>query len=144
MKSLSNTIGAIFLLDQTYDIIELEERLHDALPGIKTFELAAFQVFKNWFKYIICDRLPPEERKSFLKILEEVSPKEADRMISNLSETLRKAMATAKRKGIDQGIEIVAKNMLRQNVPIEAIVTVTELPLTELKKLAEKVKLEQL
>ncbi len=151
LKNLSNTIGAIFLLDQTYDIIELADRLQDALPGIKTFELAGFQIFKNWFKYIISDQLPPEERKIFLKILEQASPKEANLMISNLSETIRKAQETAEQKGIKQGIErgiergieIVAKNMLRQNIPFEAIIAVTELPLIEIKKLAKEIKLEQ-
>lgn len=141
LKALSNFISAIFLLDQKYDIMELDERLIAVAKVLQNLDSNQFQQFKSWFTKIICNDLTKENFDSVVNILENSSPEEVETLItSNLAKTLRKAQEDAKLQGLAEGnkqkqIEI-AKRMLQRNLPLDAIADITELPLEEISKLA--------
>ncbi|MCK4261328.1 MAG: Rpn family recombination-promoting nuclease/putative transposase [Halanaerobiales bacterium] len=147
LKNLSNMIGSIFLLDQKYDIMELDDRLKSITDVLQNMDTRQFQLFTHWFNNIICSNLSKENLDNIVKMIKKSSPEEVEKVISNLGETIKKAQEEAELRGMEKGIEQgtkktqieIAKNLLKSNIPIEIVAKNTQLSLEEVKQLAEEI-----
>lgn len=133
---LSNTIGSIFLLDQDYDIIEIEERFKAVCNVMKHLDSDQFQLLTTWINKIICTSASNELLENIVKIIDtSLTNKEVDDIVSNFARTLKKMQEQAKAEGLEQGIEHIAKKMLKRNISEEIVAEITELPLTHIIRL---------
>jgi predicted transposase/invertase (TIGR01784 family) len=93
----------------------------------------------TWLKLISSNSLPEPVRNEIITILEQSRPEEAEQMISNMGETLRKMYEDAKTEGLLAGeakgkaegiLEANfenAKKMLAKNLPEDLIIEITGL-----------------
>jgi predicted transposase/invertase (TIGR01784 family) len=159
LKKLSNLIGSIFLLDQKYDIIEINDRLTSIADVLQKLDSRQFHHFTKWFTRIICSNISKENLDHVVKMIERSSPEEVEVVISNLAETLKKAQEEARRQGIELGFEKgheqgleqgrktkqieIVKNMIQCAIPLETIAKVTNLPLEDIQRICDEIAKDQ-
>jgi hypothetical protein len=91
------------------------------------------KIFNKWFKDIFPVRFKGNARENIEKILKETDPNEVNKMITNIERILDEELD---KRYIDGKIE-VAVNLVKMGLTPEKIAEVTELNITEIKKLFE-------
>ncbi|MCK4258969.1 MAG: Rpn family recombination-promoting nuclease/putative transposase [Halanaerobiales bacterium] len=133
---LSNTISSIFLLDQEYDIIEIEERFKAVCNVMRHLEPDQFQLLTTWIDKIILSSVSNEILDNIAEIIDSsFNSKEVDDMVSNFARTLKKMQEQSKVEGANQNSQQIAIEMLKRNVSEKFIAEVTRLPLSQLIRL---------
>jgi predicted transposase/invertase (TIGR01784 family) len=109
LLGFKNLIGGVFFLDQKKDKDELLHRLEELIGTLEKLEPDFYRLFAVWLKNIAVLGFPEKYKEVIGKVIDESNPKEARKMVSNLSETLKKAyddaVITGEVKGIEKGIE---------------------------------------
>jgi predicted transposase/invertase (TIGR01784 family) len=114
-------------------------------PTLKRFTPQKFQMFVTWLKLVSSNNLPEPVRNEIITILEQSRPEEAEQMISNMGETLRKMYEDAKTEGLLAG-EVKgkaeakledAKKMLAKNLPEDLIIEITGLSPEQIRQIKE-------
>ncbi len=112
----------------------------------KTNKFKTNNKLDEWVRFIkepevvdMSDENKNESIKKAKKVLQEISNDEQERYLAELREKYildqNSIRAYGKEEGIKEGIETVAKEMLRQGTDIEYIAKVTKLSKEEIKKL---------
>lgn len=146
-----NLISSVFVLDRVSDeeaMLGKLRRLKDILKGLPSAE---WNLFWNWAQYIMTRSLTATDRAVVSRIVRESKPEEADSVISNLEETLRRSYERKHSEGKQEGILLgklegklegmlegkqeVARRLLAMGMPVAQVVQVTELPEEEIRKL---------
>ncbi|WP_275983440.1 Rpn family recombination-promoting nuclease/putative transposase [Paenibacillus hamazuiensis] len=150
LLALSNTIGSVFLLDQTADQELLLERLRRLMDTIRNLPDDLQGQFINWLTNMIKVQLPPESRDVEHLILE---IKEKGVSVMGLQKNLEAIKLRGIEEGIEKGIEKgieegiekgralerenVARNMIAlglDNAAIEAATGVPEEKIEQMRK----------
>ena len=100
-------------------------------------------------------RLPEETKRELTNILAETRPEEAEKMVTNMEQTLgrmyeegkleglmageAKGKAEGKAEGILEGKMKDARKMLAKNMDEDLVADITELPLEQIKKLEAEI-----
>ena len=92
-------------------------------------------VIKSWSQFILARNLPQEGREEITRILDESSPEEVDKMISNVEKVIKKSVEDAEKQGIEKRNMEIAKRMLEEKENIEKIIKYTGLSREEIEKL---------
>lgn len=151
LLALKNLIGGVFFLDQKKDKNELLRRLEELIETLEKLEPDLYRLFAIWLKNIAVLGFPETYQEVIGKVIDESNPKEARKMVSNLSETLKKAYDDAEvigiEKGIQQGIEKgiekgmeqakqeIILNMLSKNMDEKLISEITGLPIAKIEEI---------
>jgi hypothetical protein len=91
LLGFKNLIGGVFFLDQKKDKDELLRRLEELIGTLEKLEPDFYRLFAVWLKNIAVLGFPEKYKEMIGKVIDESNPKEARKMVSNLSETLKKA-----------------------------------------------------
>ena len=89
LLELENLLGAVFLLDQCKNFIELITRLKKLAKIISKMNKNEFNLFVTWAKNTLTRILSPKQRKKFVEILENANPGEVEEMITNVERVLK-------------------------------------------------------
>lgn len=130
MLSLSNTIGSVFLLDQTENQGQLLERLGKLMHTIQQLPEDSQQKFVAWMANILLQKLP--ENESHLQ--EFIQSVKGDVSVMGLE----KVLDDIERRGEQKGKEEVAKRMLDLGVEISVIAAATGFSPDKIDQLREK------
>jgi predicted transposase/invertase (TIGR01784 family) len=147
LLELANLIGSVFLLDQKVEKEETINRLKELIGVLQKFNREEFNLFRMWLQQIATLGLRKKDKETVIKVLDDCNPEEAEQMVYNLAETLKKMHADALMEGLIAGeakgkaegkaegkIEVV-KNMLAKNMSPGLIAEVTGLSIEEIKAL---------
>jgi predicted transposase/invertase (TIGR01784 family) len=157
LVALTNLIGAVFQLEQAVSREEYRNRLLGLGPTLKKFTPQKFQMFVTWLKLVSSNNLPEPVKNEIIAILEQSRPEEAEQMVSNMGETLRKMYEDAKTEGLIAGeakgkeegkiegkaegiLEAKledAKKMLAKNIPENLIIEITGLSPEQIRQIKE-------
>ncbi len=143
LLDLKNLIGGVFFLDQKKDKDELLRRLEVLIETLEKLEPDLYRLFAVWLKNIAVLGFPETYKEVIGKVIDESNPKEARKMVSNLSETLKKAYDDAviagEVKGIEKGIEQakqeIVLNMLKKNMEEKLISEILGIPVDKIKEI---------
>ncbi|GIP30864.1 MULTISPECIES: Rpn family recombination-promoting nuclease/putative transposase [Paenibacillaceae] len=130
LLSLSNTIGSVFLLDQTENQGQLLERLGKLMHTIQQLPEDSQQKFVAWMANILLQKLP--ENESHLQ--EFIQSVKGDVSVMGLE----KVLDDIERRGEQKGKEEVAKRMLDLGVEISVIAAATGFSPDKIDQLREK------
>jgi predicted transposase/invertase (TIGR01784 family) len=137
---LGNLIGGVFFLDQKKDKDELLRRLEELIETLEKLEPDLYRLFAVWLKNIAVLGFPETYKEAIGKVIDESNPKEARKMVSNLSETLKKAYDDAVimgevsgiEKGVEQAKQEIILNMLSKKMDEKLISEITGLPIEKI------------
>jgi len=132
---VSGLFGAVFLVDQAKDLEEIITRLKLPAETIKKLDPEEFDLFTSWTENILTRNIQPEEKNEVVTILQETRPEEVEQMISNVERVLKKTYKDAEIKGIEQGILLVARQMLLEGEDVEKIIRYTGLSMEAIEQL---------
>jgi len=140
---LSNLVSVVFMLDRVEELEDILECFHKSIAVIKKLSLEEFQLLKSWSQFILARNLPQEGKEEITRILDESSPEEVDKMISNVEKVIKKSVEDAEKQGMEKGMEKgikkrnmeIAKRMLAQGIDINTIASCTDLSKEEIEKL---------
>jgi predicted transposase/invertase (TIGR01784 family) len=135
LLGLRNLIGGVFFLDQKKDKDELLCRLEELIETLEKLEPDLYRLFAVWLKNIAVLGFPEEYKEAIGKVIDESNPKEARKMVSNLSETLKKAYDDA----VIAGKIEVAQNMLAKDMDEKLISEVSGLPMEQINTLKKNI-----
>jgi predicted transposase/invertase (TIGR01784 family) len=135
LMDLANLIGAVFLLDQEIDSKEYRNRLLGIAPILRKFDANSFQLFKSWLKIISSADLPEHTKQEIIRIIDESTPEEAERMVTNMEKTLGNIYEEGKNDGFLAGKIEAAQKMLIENISEDLIVKITGLPVEQIRKI---------
>lgn len=130
LLSLSNTIGSVFLLDQTEDQAQLLERLGKLMHTIQQLPDESQQKFVAWMANILLQKLPEDEPR----IQEFIQNVKGDVSVMGLE----KVLDNIKREGKREGKEEVAKRMIDLGVDASVIAAATGFSPDKIDQLREK------
>ncbi|MFD3274304.1 Rpn family recombination-promoting nuclease/putative transposase [Paenibacillus dendritiformis] len=130
LLSLSNTIGSVFLLDQTEDQAQLLERLGKLMHTIQQLPEESQQKFVAWMANILLHKLPENEAH----IHEFVQSVKGDVSVMGLEKILN----DIERKGEQKAKEEVAKRMIDLGLDASVIAAATGFSPDKIDKLREK------
>ena len=156
LTALDNFIGSVFKIDQAVGPKEYRDRLLEIGPTLKKFDAKKFQLFVSWLKMVLnASRLPEETKRELTNILAETRPEEAEKMVTNMEQTLGRmyeegkleglmagkaeGKAEGKEEGILEGKMKDARKMLAKNMDEDLVADITELPLEEIKRLKAEI-----
>jgi predicted transposase/invertase (TIGR01784 family) len=132
LLALSNTIGSVFLLDQTADQALLLERLQKLMGTIRQMPEDLQTQFMNWLSNIIASQLPDKNR-DVEQLIQELKEKGENTM------GLQKNLEAIKQRGIEQGRELeketVAKNLIALGLDNSMITAATGFPESKIEQL---------
>ncbi|MDF2668891.1 MAG: hypothetical protein K0R67_1197 [Paenibacillus sp.] len=132
LLALSNTIGSVFLLDQTADQALLLERLQKLMGTIRQMPEDLQTQFMNWLSNIIASQLPDKNR-DVEQLIQELKEKGENTM------GLQKNLEAIKQQGIEQGRELeketVAKNLIALGLDNSMITAATGFPESKIEQL---------
>jgi predicted transposase/invertase (TIGR01784 family) len=132
-----NLIGGVFFLDQKKDKDELIRRLEELIGTLEKLEPDFYRLFAVWLKNIAVLGFPEKYKEMIGKVIDESNPKEARKMVSNLSETLKKAyddsFLMGEVKGIEKTKHEIVLNMLSKNMDEKLISDITGLSIDRIK-----------
>lgn len=146
LLALSNTIGAVFMLDQAKDQEQLQERLGKLMHTIKHMPEESQQHFIAWIANVIGRKLPPNE-PALQQLIDHVK---GDASVMGLDKILddieRKGKLEGKLEGKIEGRmegerearEAVAKQMLAEQLDTALIARVTGVPVDKIAQLREQ------
>lgn len=117
LLSLSNTIGSVFLLDQTDDQEQLLNRLSKLMNTIQQIPADSQQKFVAWMANILLQKLP-EGEPSLQQFIQSVK---GDASFMGLE----KILDDIERKGEQKGKEDVAKQLIRMGMDDSSIAQAT-------------------
>ena len=140
LLSLSNTIGAVFLLDQTANQELLLERLRKLTNTIRRMPEDMQTQFMNWLVNMIASQLPAESR-DVQQMIREL--KESGVSIMGLQKNLEairqrgfeEGIEKGFEKGYEQGILQVAKRLIDMGLDNSAIAAATGLSQDKIERL---------
>ncbi|UJF32540.1 Rpn family recombination-promoting nuclease/putative transposase [Paenibacillus hexagrammi] len=145
---LSNTIGAVFLLDQTADQLQLLERLRKLMKTIHSMPEPSKGQFLNWLTRVVAVHLP-KERVDVEKFLQDMKDEGGAVMglHDNLQAIRQKGVEEGLAKGIEEGIERghkqgkaqVAKNLIDLGMDNRSIAIATDLAEAEIERLRKEI-----
>ncbi|WP_163859519.1 Rpn family recombination-promoting nuclease/putative transposase [Paenibacillus elgii] len=130
LLSLSNTIGSVFLLDQTENQGQMLERLGKLMHTIQQLPEDSQQKFVAWMANILLQKLP--ENESHLQ--EFIQSVKGDVSVMGLE----KVLDDIERRGEQKAKEEVAKRMLDLGVDISLIAAATGFSPDKIDQLREK------
>ncbi len=134
--SLTKTqFGAVFLVDQAKDLQEIITRLKLPAETIKKLDPEEFDLFTSRTEKILTRSMKPDKKEEVVNILQETRPEEVEEMNSNVEKVLKKTYKDAEKKGMEQGMTKVARQMLLEDVDIEIIKRCTGLSDEEIERL---------
>jgi len=150
LLSLSNTIGSVFLLDQTEDQVQLLERLGKLMHTIQQMPEDSQQKFTTWMSNVLKQQLP--EGTTYIEEL--VKNVKGGAAIMGLEQTLKKIIKEeryvaktegkiegkieGKEEGKIEGKEEVARRMIDLGVDASVIVAATGFSPDKIDQLREK------
>ncbi|MBU5445226.1 Rpn family recombination-promoting nuclease/putative transposase [Paenibacillus sp. MSJ-34] len=134
LLSLSNTIGSVFLLDQTENQGQLLERLGKLMHTIQQLPEDSQQKFVAWMANILLQKLP--ENESHLQ--EFIQSVKGDVSVMGLEKVLDDIERKGERKGEQKAKEEVAKRMIDLGVDVSVITAATGFSPDKIDKLREK------
>ncbi|XID90333.1 Rpn family recombination-promoting nuclease/putative transposase [Paenibacillaceae bacterium WGS1546] len=134
LLSLSNTIGSVFLLDQTEDQEQLLDRLGKLMHTIQHLPEDSQQKFISWMANVWKQQLPKGESH----IEELVKNVKGGAAIMGLEQTLKKIRREGKHEGKIEGKEEVAKRMIDLGVDASIIAAATGFSPDKIDQLREK------
>lgn len=135
LLSLSNTIGAVFLLDKNRNPDEFKNILHALFAALQNSTEAEFNIFLRWIRYVFQPRLSPEQQEIFSAELNDLKFKGGKKMVFA---NLEKSLDGIEEEGRKKANEATALKMLRDNVQAEQIMKYTDLPLEKIYELQRK------
>lgn len=121
LLSLSNTIGSVFLLDQTEDQGQLLNRLEKLVNTIQQMSEDNQQKFMAWIANILLQKLP-ENEPSLQQFIQNVKGD-----VSFMG--LEKILDDIERRGEQRGKEAVAKELIKKGMESSSIAEVTGFPI---------------
>ncbi|MFC6551313.1 hypothetical protein [Cohnella cellulosilytica] len=127
LLSLSNTIGSVFLLDQTEDRQQLLNRLGKLMGTIQRMPEDSQQKFMAWMANIFLQKLPENEPN----VQQLIQNMKGD--AKNMS--LEKVLDDIEREGELRGKEQVAKQMISERLDPDLISRVTGFSLDKIDQL---------
>ncbi|MFD0715950.1 Rpn family recombination-promoting nuclease/putative transposase [Paenibacillus sp. GCM10027626] len=140
LLALSNTIGAVFLLDQTKDREQLMERVEKLMDTIKQLPEDSQQKFLTWISNMLRRQLPenePHMQDLFHNVKGGVSE-------MGLEKTLNKIIRECKREGRLEGKlegkEEVAKRLIEMGLDVSDIAVATGFPVDKIDQLREQIR----
>lgn len=116
LLDLSNTIGAVFLLEQKADLEHLLQRFRKLTSALQSTPPELQQRFVTWFVHILMKRLPADSRGRMESIIATIHEKGASEVRSNLEKTLDEIMEKKFVEGIEQGIEQGIERGIEQGI----------------------------
>lgn len=140
LLALSNTIGSVFLLDQTADQEMLLERLRKLMDTIRQMPEDMQAQFINWLTNMIAMQLPPDSQ-DVEQLIQELKEKGVSIMglQKNLEAIKQKGIeegvVKGRAEGIKEGIEQVAKRLIDMGLDNSAIAAATGLPEDKIEQL---------
>ncbi|CAH8715522.1 Rpn family recombination-promoting nuclease/putative transposase [Paenibacillus thiaminolyticus] len=152
LLGLSNTIGSVFLLDQTADQTELLNRLGKLMHTIQQLPEDSQQQLIAWMANILSQKLPenePQLRELIQNVKGGVSVMGLEKTLDAIKrEGRREGRREGKREGVLEGKqegkreakEEVVKQMIAENLDPELIARVTGFSLDIIAQLREKSK----
>lgn len=136
LTALDNFIGSVFKIDQAVSPKEYRARLLEIGPTLKKFDTQKFHLFVSWLKMVLnASKLPEETKRELTNILEEARPGEAEKMVTNMEQTLGRMYE----EGLIAGMEQAARKMLAKNMSEDLIAEVTGLTLDQIKRLKSEI-----
>ncbi|HUW65299.1 MAG TPA: Rpn family recombination-promoting nuclease/putative transposase [Spirochaetia bacterium] len=144
---MANLMSCVFFLDKRMTPEEITERTRKAAGIISKLSPVEFKQFVSWYRHVILERLPEEQREQVSRILDEANPWEVEKMVYNLQVALdemkEKAMTEGEKNGIlkgeKQGMLKVARNMLLRDVDVNTICDFTGLSPSEIEELKKDI-----
>lgn len=127
LLAISNTIGAVFLLDQIEDQKQLQQRLHKMLHIIQRLPEENQQKFMTWMSNIMLHKLPKQE----LSLQQWLQSMKGDATLMGLE----KVLDEIERKGHQEGKESVARKLISMNMDTAMIQQATELTSEKIEQL---------
>lgn len=125
LLSLSNTIGSVFLLDQTEDQEQLLNRLGKLMNTIQQLPVDSQQKFVAWMANILLQKLP-EDEPSLQQLIQNVK---GDALFMGLEKILddieRREQNKGEQIGELKGKEDVAKQLIRMGMDASSIALAT-------------------
>lgn len=121
LLSLSNTIGSVFLLDQTEDQEQLLNRLGKLMNTIQQLPADSQQKFVAWMANILLQKLP-ENEPSLQQFIQNVK---GDASFMGLEKILDDIERRGQHKGEQKGKEDVAKQLIRMGMDDSSIAQAT-------------------
>nr|WP_246873753.1 Rpn family recombination-promoting nuclease/putative transposase [Paenibacillus dendritiformis] len=134
LLSLSNTIGSVFLLDQTADQTELLNRLGKLMHTIQQMPEKSQQHLVAWMANIISQKLPENEPH----LRELIQNEKGGVSIMGLEKTLDAIKREGKQEGKREAKEEVVKQMIAEDLDPELISRVTGFSVDIIAKLREQ------
>ncbi|MPQ43234.1 Rpn family recombination-promoting nuclease/putative transposase [Clostridium tarantellae] len=122
--------SAIFLLEQKIDPYEYLQRIKSIALFFNTLNPKDIQILKHWIKNSIEDNLA----KKAINILD-CNKEDVDNMIANNAFILTEMKQRAKEEGVEQGVTMVVKKMIKKGKSNEEIIKLTDLPETIVEKI---------
>lgn len=117
LSQLDNFIGSVFKMDQSVDPREYRNRLLELGPTLRKFDSQKFQLFISWLKMATeASGLSVTAKQAIRAILEESQPEEAEKMVSNMAETLGRFYEDGKQEGFLSGIEKGIEKGIEQGI----------------------------
>lgn len=157
LLALSNTIGAVFLLDQTADRQQLHDRLAKLMDTVRSMPEELKSQFLNWLAHMVARQLP-DPGKAIDDLINQFNQEgevtmglqqnlEAIRN-SGVEEGLKLGIAKGMEEGLEQGLEQglaqgleqAALRMLRLGLSLPVIGEATGFSDDKLQKLRERMK----
>lgn len=121
LLSLSNTIGSVFLLDQTEDQEQLLNRLGKLMNTIQQLPADSQQKFVAWMANILLQKLP-ENEPNLQQFIQNVK---GDASFMGLEKILDDIERRGQHKGEQKGKEDVAKQLIRMGMDDSSIAQAT-------------------
>lgn len=137
LLGLRNLVGGVFFLDQKKDKDELLRRLEELIGTLEKLEPDLYRLFAVWLKNIAVLGFPEAYKEAIGKLIDESNPKEARKMVSNLSETLKKAYDDAVIMGAEQTKQEIVLNMLAKNMDEKIISEITGLSIDKIRTIKQ-------
>ncbi|WP_240765086.1 Rpn family recombination-promoting nuclease/putative transposase [Paenibacillus dendritiformis] len=134
LLSLSNTIGSVFLLDQTEDQAQLLERLGKLMHTIQQLPEESQQNFIAWMANYLLHKLPENEAH----IQEFVQSVKGDVSVRGLEKILNDIERKGIREGEQKAKEEVAKRMIDLGLDASVIAAATGFSPDKIEALREK------
>jgi predicted transposase/invertase (TIGR01784 family) len=118
----------VFYLDQDAESLEeIQKRLQALFESAKNLSEEEAVLFQDWLWHIFSKRFPKEQQEEVKKFIKQSKRTEVDKMISGLGRNIDKFVKQSREAGLEEGIEKVAKSMLKDGMSIQLIAKYTRL-----------------
>jgi len=135
LLTMANLMSCVFFIDKQMTPNELIERTKKATGTISTLSPEEFRQFITWYRHVILERFPEEQREQVGRVLDEANPWEVEKMVYSLQialDEMKENVRTEERRE-------VARKMLLDNVDSNVISKFTGLSLSEIEHLKREI-----